>query len=662
MKPYLIPNDFDLEQLCDSSGTPLFTSGNLALYVLGTNPSVPTNKGLGVLADAISCTVKHQLNGQDELVMKYPVDGQIFDRIEQRCLIVANVERTRGNQPYRIYRITKPINGIVTIYARHLAYDLAGIVVEPFTASGIQAALSGIKSHSMTANPFTFTSTRTTGSNFKVKVPTSAWNLMGGQAGSLLDVYGGEYTFNSYNISLENRVGADRGVSVRYGVNMTDLEQDENCANCYTGVVAYWQDMKTEEVIYSNIVNASGTYDYVKILSVDVSQKFETKPTKAQLRAAASAYITNNQIGVPKVSWKVGFVPLDTTEEYKHLGILESVDLGDTVTVKFEKLGVDASARVKEIEWDVLLERYISVSLGSIKNNIADTLVKQTQEIESAPTAKQVHDIAEKISKTLTNAIIGATGGSVRLLDTNDDGEPDTLYIADNPDPAQAVKVWRFNYQGWAASRNGYNGPFEMGATLDDGLLANFVTAAHLTAGTIQSQDGTTFNLNLDTGVLQIGGYASKTELATSGGTVISGGNITTGTMSADRIYGGTLSLGGNNNINGKLVLLNAAGQVIAESDWMGISFYAGLSQADKHLIQRFSRGGFSVNFSPSGDGVSAGSAVAIGGAYSGTTGYGSISLNTVSGNTVSPQIVLDGSTGRIDCKSLYINGVQVTP
>jgi hypothetical protein len=75
----------------------------------------------------------------------------------------------------------------------------------------------------------------------------------------------------------------------------------------------------------------------------------------------------------------------------------------------------------------------------------------------------------------LTAAILGANGGSVRLLDTNGDGEPDTLYIADDPDPASAINVWRFNYMGWAASQNGYNGPFVLGADFTDGgtLYAN---------------------------------------------------------------------------------------------------------------------------------------------------------------------------------------------
>ena len=104
---------------------------------------------------------------------------------------------------------------------------------------------------------------------------------------------------------------------------------------------------------------------------------------------------------------------------------------------------------------------------------------------------------------TLTAAILGAKGGSVRLLDTNNDGEPDTLYIADSADPEQAIMVWRFNYQGWAASTNGYNGPFVLGATFENGgtLFANVlkvlnIDADNITSGTINASNINVTNIN----------------------------------------------------------------------------------------------------------------------------------------------------------------------
>lgn len=399
MKPILIPEDFDLLRLYEEKGDALWTVDDLALYVGAGTPELPTNNGLGVLADASYCVATHELNGEDELVLKYPITGWLFDQIKLRAIIMARVDRTRGNQPYRIYRITKPLRGVITVYARHLVYDLDGVVVNPYSAVTICDALSGLQKHAVVENPFVFSTTRETVANFKVDVPSSVWSLMGGQRGSLLDVYGGEYSWNGYNISLENRVGADNGVSVRYGVNMTDLEQDENCANCYTGVVAYWQ--REDVVVYSDLADASGTYGYTKVKTVDMSDKWEDQPTKAQLTEAAERYIRNNNIGVPKVNWEVAFVPLDTTEEYKDIAALEAVSLGDTVNVKFIKLGVDASSRVVKISWDVLLDRYISVSLGSVKSNIANTIASQGREIDILPTEDDVKKVAYAVASGL---------------------------------------------------------------------------------------------------------------------------------------------------------------------------------------------------------------------------------------------------------------------
>jgi len=224
-------------------------------------------------------------------------------------------------------------------------------------------------------------------------------------------------------------------------------------------------------------------------------------PTEEQLREAAENYIVNNNIGVPDISWTVQFVQLEQTEEYKGMALLERVLLGDTVSVVFPRMRVNASARAVKIDFDPILERYNSVTLGKVKSDLASTIVKQQQEINKRPSAQ---DMTSIINDKLSVTIPGINGGAVRLLDTNGDGNPDELYIADNADPSLAVKVWRFNYEGWAASKTGYNGPYIFGATLDDGLLANFVTAAQLVAGTIRSRDGETFFLDLDNGVLEM--------------------------------------------------------------------------------------------------------------------------------------------------------------
>lgn len=458
-----------------------------------TSFSAGSDNGLGVLSDALSCKVTQELNGQYELEMRYPVDGLHYGEIALRSILRASADPSGDLQPFRVYRITPAMGGVATIYARHIVYDLSGYVVSPFTASNAPAALAALKSHALPADmPFSFSTDKTTAATMAVTVPTSLWSLLGGQQGSVLDVYGGEYEFAGWTVRLLTRRGADRGVSVRYGKNLTDLTQDSNCESCYTGVVPYWTSM--DATVTAAPVYAEGQYGYVRLMPLDLSQDFAEQPAEPQLQAAAAAYIKSNQIGVPRVSWDIKLALLSQASGYEDVAFLEQIYLGDTVGVRFQRMGVDAKARVNAIVWDCLLERYDSVALGSVKASIAATVADQQREIDEKPSVSMV----ERISGNLAAAMMGARGGSVRLLDTNNDGEPDTLYIADDADPVKAKKVWRFNYEGWAASSTGYSGPFKLGATVDGGLMAWMVTAANLVAGTIDAETVVISNLSAD--------------------------------------------------------------------------------------------------------------------------------------------------------------------
>lgn len=459
-----------------------------------------TTNGLGMITDSLSCIVIQVLNGEYELQMEYPVDGIRYADLTLRAIILAKPDRISDEQPFRIYRITKPLHGIITVYARHIAYDMAGYAVSPFEAASLGLALVGLRENAVPACPFIFNTDKSVSSDFTVSTPKSLWSCLGGTEGSILDTYRGEWEFSGFSAYLHNRRGSNRGVSIRYGKNLTSYEQDQNCSNVYTAVYPYWSNGTDLVTLPEKTVPVDGTFDFVRVLPLDVSGSFQEKPTEAQLRTRAQTYIDANEIGVPDVSWKVEFVQLEASEEYRDKAILEQVFLGDTVTVEFEKYNVSATARAVEVQFNVLLNRYDSITLGKVKTNMADTIAAQQKEIDSKPSRTVVEQIAEALSDSILNAV----GGCVRLLDTNNDGMADELYIADNPVPAQAVKVWRYNYQGWAASESGYNGPFTMGATLDHGLLATFVTAAHLVAGTIASADGTSFYLNLDENVLRM--------------------------------------------------------------------------------------------------------------------------------------------------------------
>lgn len=461
---------------------------SLPILYQSTETTFDTN-GIGILSDALKCNVTEERNGMFELEMRYPITGAHYADIVLRSLILAKPNPVDDPQPFRVYRITKPLNGIVTVYAQHISYDLNGIPAQPFTAPSAALAMQALKDNAVTPCPFEFWTDRDTVATMTNSVPQSIRSLLGGVRGSVLDVYGGEYAFDRYTVRLYAERGLNRGVSIRYGKNLTSLQQDENCAAVYTGVYPFWKGSDGELVqLPEKIVNAPGTYDFVRILTLDLSSEWQEKPTEEQLRTRTERYIRENNIGVPKVSLSISFVQLEQYEEYKHLALQERVSLCDTVNVEFPRLGVSATAKVYKTVYDVLRDRWESVELGDARKTLADTIAAQGQEIKDLPKSSAM----QAALAAATATILGARGGAVRFLDTNNDGVPDTIYVADNPDPALAVKVWRWNYEGWGASQNGYNGPFEMAATLEDGFIANFITAGVLSSADKKSK----FDLN----------------------------------------------------------------------------------------------------------------------------------------------------------------------
>ena len=466
-----------------------------------------SNNGIGVLSDAAFCEVTEERNGILELILDYPINGIHFSEIKQRSIITAKPNPTADAQPFRVYRITKPLNGMVTVYAQHISYDLSGIAVTPFSAGSAAAALQALKTNSVVENPFEFWTDKSTVAEMNVKTPASIRAMLGGVQGSVLDTYGGEYEWDGFTVKLHNERGQNRGVSIRYGKNLTDLEQEENCANVYTAVMPFWADNEGNNVLLQErIVNVPGNFDFVRVLTLDLSNEFDAQPSQDELRDRAQKYIDDNSIGVPKVSLRVSFVPLEQTEEYKNIALLERVNLCDTVNVEFEKLGVSATAKVVKTVFDVLLDRYKSVELGDARSNIADTLIKQDQAIKDAP--KKAVSLAAQAAENATQLITGNKGGYVVSHSSTGASEPDEILIMDTPSIETATKVWRWNNSGLGYSESGYPGPYTTAWTIDGAFNADFITAGTISAnliksGLLRSLNGTT-TMDLDSGEITI--------------------------------------------------------------------------------------------------------------------------------------------------------------
>lgn len=370
--------------------------------------------GLGALSDCISCVVEETLNGPFELEMQYRLNGLHYADITLRSIVLAKPNPTARPQPFRVYKISRPINGVVTINAQHLSYDLSGIVIEPFNAPSLASAMEGMKTNAVTENPFEYETDKTVISDFVVSYPSSARSLVAGQRGSLLDTYGGELEFDRYQVKLLAHRGKDNGVTIRYGKNMTDVNQEEDGSGVYTGVYPYWySDEEGSADLGSSYVPVEGEFDFTRILLLDLTEEFENKPTAEELTQKAQEYISNHDPGVPTISTTVSW--------YQSKDFVENVNLGDVVGVYFSRLGISAKAKIVKTRYNALQNRYESVDIGSVRSSIAGTIVSMDQGVSSVTqyTVTETRRITKELEMTadsLRSAISDSAQNTTQLI------------------------------------------------------------------------------------------------------------------------------------------------------------------------------------------------------------------------------------------------------
>lgn len=476
--------------------------------------TVFTSNGLGALSDAIECKVDEERNGAYTLTMVYPVDGQHYGDLTISSLIKAYCGDRRQAQLFRVYKITRPMAGRVTVEANHLSYQLSSIPCTPFTASAVGTALSGLVANAAETCPFSFWTNKSTVATYTQTVPASIRSRLGGTQGSILDVYGGEWEFDNYDVKLWAARGSDNGVTLRYGKNIIDLTQETNIENTYTGVCPFWTNGDTTVTLPEKVVSspAAANFPYPHTVALDCSQAFRDVPTEAQLRTYASNYVNRAGVGVPKVAVKVEFVNLRDTEEYKEVAALERVELCDYVTVIYDRLGVNAKAEVTKTSWDVLAERYISIDIGDLRASLAQTIAETKEEAGEAVDSSALTSAVQKA----TDIIKGVTGGYIKWV-TDADGHPYEMLIMDTDSEATATYIWRYNSAGWAFSRDG-GSTYTTAATLDGGIVADFITAGTLTGLTINNGSGTFY--------VDSAGNVTANSL-TSNNATITGGSMT---------------------------------------------------------------------------------------------------------------------------------------
>ena len=499
-----------------------------------------TSNGLGRLIDTISCQVHEQRNGVYECEFVYPITGKKYDLIKEGRIIGVTHDETGDIQPFVLYKRTARIDGRVTFNAYHISYRLSNIIAMPFTASGIVEAMAEIVPNSLPANPFTFWTDKVATAQFENDTPRSVRSLLGGERGSLLDVFGkGEYEFDKWTVKLHLNRGQDSGVTIRYGKNLADVTQEIDSSGYYNAVAPYWIGTDSR-VVLDHLVVLDGVTD-IRAIELDLSSSFDEAPTLQELEDMARTRLENSSGINIQENIKADFIQLWQTEEYKRYAPLQRVKLCDTVSIIYEALGVNSvQKKVISTKWNVLLDRYDEIELGDTQTTLTDVITQITEQMTTdlPSTSMMANAIANA-----TNKITGNVGGYV-VLHTNSNGEPYEFLVMDSPDINSAVNVWRWNLGGLGFSSTGYSGDFSSLALTMDGQI------------------------NADM--------------------------ITTGLLSANRIRGGVLQLGGEDNGNGVLELRTADGTLVGRMDNEGLRMFGASGYVQMNYEEGFA--GFDLN------------------------------------------------------------------
>lgn len=439
---------------------------------------VPNHYGIGVLTDSISCEVVEERNGSYELKLKYPSSGKYANQLVPRAILKVKPNYTDDPQLFRIYKVGKAIGSSFTINARHISYDLSGFPITSGSATNIGDALRLLQAK---ANGFSITTDKSLNANFKVSEPSSVRSWFGGKAGSILDLYGpGEWKYDNFSATFLSARGVDRGVTIRYGKNLTKMENTDDSSNLVTGIMAFWKSADDNPTtILSNTISTGVTLDVVAVQVLDASDVYENEPTVAQLDAYVNNYIQNHLVASVKKNIKFDFAQISRL-------LKDRVDLCDTIHIIYEDYNINMTAKCISTTWDVLNERYTEIEVGEPKTNIADTIVGINKSLTEQLTENQVVSAIQRA----TDLITGNSGGYVVLHDSNDDGYPDELLIMNTGDISTATKVWRWNLSGLGYSKNGYDGTFGLAMTMDGAIVADYIKTGNLVFGGSGNTDG----------------------------------------------------------------------------------------------------------------------------------------------------------------------------
>lgn len=391
-----------------------------------------------ILNEIISCKPSEAINDDYTTELEYPLEDS--KNISSNLVVGSIVSiPTIDSRPDQLFRIIDKDTSITTITVQMQAKLLADLKenrVRAMTLTGLtrKQAIQSVLNSCLDTHPYIVGNLDTnTNTNVIVNIPEgSALSAIIGDKNSILSEYGGEFIVNNNTIDIVDSRGSDNGVIIEYGKNISSISEKINNTDLATVLIPKSGDYRLPE--YSIESPRVNQYEKRYFKDVDMNLniwdgKDEKKDDQVTIEEAYTLMRStcNKMFNVDKVdqltfNYTVDFVQLSQTEEYKNYAILETVNEGDTVTIKHKKLNLNLQGRVNKISYSVDSEgnkTIDTVEIGFARKNITD-IIKDT--VKQIKFAKDEITLAVNNSITKVNTQLKLQDGKISAVVESEDG------------------------------------------------------------------------------------------------------------------------------------------------------------------------------------------------------------------------------------------------
>lgn len=407
------------------------------------NKNAITNEDLAgvgkpILDNKASLATYHsKLNGDMyiKLNIPYRAEGIDINTLPNELDILKIIDMNDEEDYFRIRKVKITLRNY-EIYAEHITYDLIDNMIEDIFLVNMtgQMGMDAISKGAQFPHRFKLFSDINTTTNIRIVRKNVMQAILGNEDNTFISRYGGELKRLRFNLYMNKRIGRDLKDTIRSRKNLTGFERDIDINSVATRLMPKAQNgiLLPEKYVDSPLI---GNYPHPKIKQIDVKAEFEGEFDKLTTEQKEAVYSDMRKacqlafeqgIDKPKATYKVNFVTLENTEEYKDYRSLDKVNLGDVIEVYEEEFGMVINAKVIEVEYDLLNKRYIQVVLGSFEEGLVQSKMNLTNTL-----AYKI----DEVNQTAVTALVSANGKNTNYytsdIPVNPD-EGDTWFKEDN--------------------------------------------------------------------------------------------------------------------------------------------------------------------------------------------------------------------------------------